>query len=363
MVKKIRLFLLLFFSLGLIACSSVSEQEQKVFKLISPNDKVNQTWPKANEIAYYVYLGDIYGESNLLKIKNNQESTLIKIWNFITGEITKRNIDLKRPQAMLSDGKGKLYISDVSHQAIFVIDTVLGTQTLWYHSAENKKFISPIGLTFGAENELLVADSELGKVIRLDLSGRPIGVIAHPSLTRPTGIVRIASQQKIYVSDTYNHDIKVFNDAGELLFVIGKKGEALLEFNAPTFLAAHTNGLLVSDTLNARVHLIKNDDDGGITMNSSSHFYGRRGMKLGNLTRPKGVASDSDGNIYIIESYFDHMLVFSEADQFLLPLGGTGHGPGEFYLPSGMFIDEQDKIYISDMMNGRISVFQFLGSN
>ena len=357
MVAKIKLFLLMLVSLGLIACSSVGEKEKRAFELINP--KTNQTWPKGNEIAHYVYLGDIYGESNLLEIKNKQEGSLIKFWHFLTGEVAKNNIDLKRPQAIISDGKGKLYISDVSHQAIFVIDTFGGTQNLWQRSTIKTNFISPIGLSFGRENELLVADSELGMVIRLNLQGEPIGKISHPSLIRPTGIVRVAERGEIYVSDTHRHNIKVFNDQGQLLRTIGKKGNGEIEFNSPTFLALHKKGLLVSDTLNARVQLLEYSGNQEYFYRS----YGKRGMKLGNLTRPKGVASDSSGNIYIIESYFDHMLIFNENDQFLLPLGGTGHGAGEFYLPSGIFIDEQDKIYVSDMMNGRISVFQFLGNN
>jgi len=37
-----------------------------------------------------------------------------------------------------------------------------------------------------------------------------------------------------------------------------------------------------------------------------------------------------------------------------------GRGSGEFYLPSGIFIDEKDRIYISDSYNRRIQIFQYL---
>lgn len=342
--------------IGTVSCSSPTKEYKFNFN-VSTNDAI-KTWPRGTDTAYYRFLGDIYGEDNLAVVKQKQESTLNKIWQFITGNATEPSVNLKRPQAVVGDHNNNLYISDVSHQGIFVFDTQKGTMKIWKKATSKYNFISPIGLALGADNELLVADSELGQVIRLDLDGNPIGVIDHPSLKRPTGVARSPLSGEIYVSDTQQDNIKVFNQQGELLRVFGRSGEGELEFNAPTFLAWHVKGLLVSDTLNARVQLISLDND----TETFLHSYGHRGMRLGNLSRPKGVSSDSNGNIYIIESYFDHLLVYNEQAQFLLPLGGTGYGAGEFYLPSGIWVDKQDKVYIADMMNGRVSVFQFLGS-
>jgi hypothetical protein len=44
-------------------------------------------------------------------------------------------------------------------------------------------------------------------------------------------------------------------------------------------------------------------------------------------------------------------------------MGGTGKGTGEFYLPTGVWTDSNDQIYIADMFNGRITVLQFLGGS
>jgi hypothetical protein len=45
-----------------------------------------------------------------------------------------------------------------------------------------------------------------------------------------------------------------------------------------------------------------------------------------------------------------------------MALGGSGKEIGEFYLPSGVWIDRDDQVYIADMYNGRITVLQFLGT-
>jgi len=88
---------------------------------------------------------------------------------------------------------------------------------------------------------------------------------------------------------------------------------------------------------------------------------GERGLYVGNLVRPKGVTADSEGNVYIIESFHDYLLIYDQNARFLLPIGGTGAGIGEFYLPAGVWSDQTDRIYVADMFNGRVAIFQFLG--
>jgi hypothetical protein len=147
----------------------------------------------------------------------------------------------------------------------------------------------------------------------------------------------------------------VFDDGGSLLRTIGARGDEPGRFNAPTHLSFAEGRLFVSDTLNARVQVLQSD---GTPVRS----VGRRGLYVGNLTRPKGVTTDSHGNLYIMEGYYDHMLVFSRQGEFLLPIGGTGAGVGQFYLPAGIWRDERDRIFVADMFNGRVVIFQYLGA-
>jgi len=60
---------------------------------------------------------------------------------------------------------------------------------------------------------------------------------------------------------------------------------------------------------------------------------GSRGLFVGQLVRPKGVATDSAGNIYVVESYYDHLLVFDREGRFLLPIGGLGRDAGHSTFP------------------------------
>jgi DNA-binding beta-propeller fold protein YncE len=155
------------------------------------------------------------------------------------------------------------------------------------------------------------------------------------------------------VSDTAEHNVKVFADNGTLVQVIGQVGTKPVEFNAPTHISFVGGKLYVTDTFNARVQVL--DSEGKFIRS-----VGSRGLYMGNLVRPKGVTADTEGNVYIIESFHDFLLVYDQDTRFLLPIGGTGGAPGQFYLPAGVWSDGHNRIYVADMYNGRVEIFQYL---
>ena len=85
------------------------------------------------------------------------------------------------------------------------------------------------------------------------------------------------------------------------------------------------------------------------------------GRGSGNLSRPKGVAVDRDGHIYVVDSMFHALQIFDQEGQLLLPIGQQGNAPGEFWLPVGVFLNDNDEIYIADSYNRRVLVFRYLG--
>ena len=75
---------------------------------------------------------------------------------------------------------------------------------------------------------------------------------------------------------------------------------------------------------------------------------------------PKGVAVDNAGVIYVVDGLFDNIQLFNGKGDFLLTVGGRGNGHGEFWLPSGIFLDDHDKLYVCDTYNKRLQVFQIM---
>ena len=337
----------------LSACAST---EYKMDYEVDP--QTAQIWPAPPEIPRFRYVGELTGEQNVKEIEESK-SFGTKIADFfkslvgIRGENPEPMI-LQRPQTGCIDEKGRILITDVSRHSVMVFDAKAGSLSEWQDATPNTNFVSPLGITVGPNGTVFVTDSELNFVVQLDETGAPVKVIGEGLFKRPTGIARDPVKGRFYVSDTHAHDIKVFNDNGEFIDVIGARGTKIGEFNSPTHLSFANGNLYVTDTFNTRVQILTDSGD-------FKREFGKRGTFVGDLVRPKGVTTDSDGNIYVIESLHDHLLVYNSKGDFLLPIGGTGTDIGQFYLPAGVWSDNQDRIYIADMFNGRIVILQYLG--
>jgi hypothetical protein len=54
--------------------------------------------------------------------------------------------------------------------------------------------------------------------------------------------------------------------------------------------------------------------------------------------------------------------VFGRDGTLLYTFGRTGGGPGELQLPSGLWIDSSDRVYVADSYNQRVQMFQFISA-
>ena len=314
-------------------------------------------WPADPEVPRYLYAGELTGENNFPEMRKTREGAAkVLAWLVGLGLDEEQSIVLQRPQSGAVDARGRIYVTDVSRQAVFVFDPLELRLDVWGFAAEGERFVAPIGIVPGPGDEMLVADAELGAVFRLDPEGNPVGRFGGDVLKRPTGLARDRERGLVYVADTRGNDVKVFDDSGVLTDFIGRRGDSPGELNAPTYIAFAHNRLYVTDSLNSRVQVF--DREGNLLT-----LFGERGLYIGNLTRPKGIAVDDEENIYVVESYYDHLLVYDRDGRFLLSIGGTGNAPGQFYLPAGVWTDGGSRIYVSDMFNGRVSIFQFLGGS
>ncbi len=314
-------------------------------------------WPAPPEIPRFLYTGTLTGEHNFRRLAA-ETGGLKAFGRWILGldDRPPAPVVLQRPGAVVSDDHGRVYVSDTSRQAVFVFDEAAGELLVWDRAQGLVGFVAPSGLAVGP-GRLYVADADLAAVFVLDARGEPLSVIGRGLLKRPTGLARDPEHGLLFVADTYAHDIKVFTEDGVLVRVIGGRGERDGEFNFPTHLAFAQHELYVTDTLNSRVQVF--NAEGELLLRK----FGTRGLYLGNLVRPKGVGVDSEGNVYVIESYYDSLLVYSNRSEFLLSIGGTGTATGRFYLPAGVWVDSKNRVFIADMFNGRVVMFQFLGGS
>ncbi len=352
-----RLFYVVLFVVVILLMSGCATAPATL-SFIQPHENTPQVWPTEPEVARYRYVGELIGEENFQSTSEDRKNFVAQAFKWLVGLTSKKYQPkvLQRPQNGLVDSDGRILVTDVSRQAIYVFDKKNGKLDIWEMAEKNRRFIAPSAIVEDGQEGFLVADAELGMIVRLDREGRPQEVFADEIVVRPVGLVRHVNTGRIYVADVREHNIKVLDADGVLLETWGYHGETIDAFNTPTYLSLFNDQLYITDTFNSRIKVL--DLSGEVLK-----IIGKRGLYVGDLPRPKGVAVDTKGHVYVMESYYDHLLVYNQEGDLLLPIGGSGHGVGQFYLPAGVWIDQENRIYIADMFNGRVAIFQYLESD
>jgi sugar lactone lactonase YvrE len=109
---------------------------------------------------------------------------------------------------------------------------------------------------------------------------------------------------------------------------------------------------MVVDAMNFRVQVF--DRDGKF-----QYAIGKIGDSAGATFRPKAVAMDSEGDVYIVDAQWGVVQVFDRQGELLYYFGAQGTHAGEFQLPSGLFIAPNDSVFVVDSFNRRVQEFHY----
>ena len=87
-------------------------------------------------------------------------------------------------------------------------------------------------------------------------------------------------------------------------------------------------------------------------------FIGGWGVEKGQFFRPKGVAVDKDGRVFVSDSYLGVIQVFDAYGDFLAAVGDPVTGAvKKFKTPCGICTDNQNRLYVVEMFANKVSVF------
>ncbi len=267
-----------------------------------------------------------------------------------------------RPYSIATDSKGRIIVTDPGARGVHIFDFAREKyKFLSRKDTDKNPLLSPQCVTVDAEDKIYVTDSEAGKIFVFDPNGkfeRVIGSLKYGEgyFKRPTGIAVDSAAQRIYVSDTLRNQIFMMDMQGSVLKRIGKPGAGDGEFNFPTELHLDGNNLAVVDAMNFRVQVL--DKNGEF-----QYSIGKVGDAVGAMFRPKGVAFDSEGHLYIVDGEWSVVQVFNREGQLLYYFGQPGTAPGTFQLPTGLRIDAQNRIYVVDSFNKRVQIYHYYGTS
>ena len=173
----------------------------------------------------------------------------------------------------------------------------------------------------------------------------------------PRGVA-VDAAGNIYVADTGNHRVQVFDAGGRYLRGWGQYGSGPGEFNEPWGIAVDGLGnVYVADTWNYRVQ--KFDKSGKfLTMwGESGDSQGDALALPGAFYGPRAVAMASDGSVLVMDTGNERIQRFTAEGKWLAGYGGFGAGAGQFWEPVGLAVDGSGNVYVADTWNRRIQAF------
>ena len=216
------------------------------------------------------------------------------------------------------------------------------------------------GLAMDDNDRLFVSDSKMRHVLVFNAQHQQEAIVGTGVLTDPGGMAIDKENRFLYVVDTEKDQVVVFDaDSYKVLRTIGTTGKKHTltdpgNFSLPTNVAVDSDGnLYVTDTLNNRVEIF--DAEGTFISE-----FGKAGDGPGRFARPKGIAVDCDGHIWVVDEVQSRVQVFDREGRLLIYFGEQGPYPGQFQAAYGIAIDQKNRVIVSEQFPGRVQAFQYV---
>ena len=336
----------LLLSILIASCSSTQQ----------PRDTVSyqRDWPAAPEQPRYRFVMTITSSDDIIP---QNDSMLLR--EMIVGK-QESEYQLGRPLDIAAR-KGMLYLIDADTPLVHVFDLQRRRYFNFGFRFEGK-LGQPVGITVDSQGLVYVADRERNAVIVYDSIGL---YIQHFTLfgvtTQIAGLAVSPDNAYIYVVDrggidSQAHQVIKLNREGEVLQIIGKRGHAEGDFNLPLDITIDNKGYLyVLDSGNFRVQVF--DGDGRYVRS-----FGKLGTGLGQFAQPRSIAIDRDNHLYISDTQFGNIQVFNSEGRLLLPIGELSSEllPGHYSLITGISVDPDNYLYVLDQYQKKLEIFNKL---
>src|ERR1700685_2018148 len=325
-------------------------------------DYSNIVWPNPPAIARIKY-STWYAAEHISQVEAGTTTKKAKWMDRLAGTQTAADRpkflwQLGEPYGMAVDSKGNLYVADQKVGAIFIFNTETRNVDLIKKKVHGH-FVRIVGLAMDDNDRLFVSDPGLVRVLVSNAQPQPQDVITD-GLVEPGGLALDVENRLLYVADVNQDQVLVYDaDTLKLKRKMGTGGQKHSlttpgDFARPAGLAVDQDGnLYVADTLNNRIEIF--DGDGKFI-----RMFGKAGDAAGYFARPKGVAIDSDGHIWVVDGMQDRVQVYNQEAQLLISFGGHGLLPGMFQGIVGIAIDKQNRVFTSEIFPGRVQQFRYV---
>ena len=274
------------------------------------------------------------------------------------------------------------------------------------YGSDNSHFSEPWGVAVDDSGNVYVADTFNNRIQIFNSSGTYVRTIGETGVTGSYNStfsgangVAVDGLGNVYVADTYNQRIQIFNSSGTYVRTIGEtynpdsgsNNVGLTDstscytdnshFCFPSGVAVDGSGnVYVADSWNSRIQIFNSSGTYVSTIGETYNPYviygwgdfGRPYVTYGgcysdnsHFCFPSGVAVDGSGNVYVADSWNDRIQIFNSSGTYVSTIGVTmvyGSDNSHFNGLVGVAVDSPGNVYVADSRNSRIQIFNSSGT-
>ena len=264
-------------------------------------------------------------------------------------------VGISAPTAVAVDNNGRVLVAES------INNRLLAYSASGSYLSELSGLNKPISVAVDDDLRIYIGNKDSGNVEVYDSAfnflfklGAGDGEFVQPSS------ITLDSTGKVYVADSGQNMIKVYNPDGSYNFSFGSYGSGDGQFNFPTSIAidATAGEIIVSD-----LHLTT-DQYGSVVEGAKIQVFdmngvfkrgfGEYGVGSGLMAKPIGVTVDKVSRIYVTDSQMHVVHVF---DSNGVSLGTLFDETVPMRTPLGITISSSNKLYVASLNTARVEVF------
>ena len=279
-------------------------------------------FPSPPDTTRIQFLTKFGGSNDIIKKRNS-------FAKFILGEPSEKLI-LKPYGVAIYEGK--IYVCDAGTKGLEILN--LEKNSFEYFIPTGKGQLKlPLNCCIDEKGYIYVADAERAQIVIFDKDKNYVSSFGESDKFKPTDV--FIKNNKIWVVNLANHKINVYSkdNDNKLLYSFPESESGNINYlYSPTNIFVNDQKVYVSDMGDFKIKMYSQDGKFLDTL-------GTYGKGIGQLARPKGIATDKNSNLYVVDAAFENVQIFNNNKKLLMYFGGSYTGVGYMWLPAKVVID------------------------
>lgn len=288
--------------------------------------KVTQFWPPAPDVPRIQYLKKVGDSTDVVERKS--------ISLLDTGNDTENVIPLIKPYGIAA-ANGKLYVCDSVQTQVVIFDLPRKKASVLSGNKGEGQLKKPINVAVDSDGFIYVADSGRKQILKYAPDGSYLRAIGEDGV-KPVNLA--VDDLYVYLLDGANGVVQLYDrKTSEPVRKFGQEGDERGRLFQPLGIGLDGKGGVYVSTLDGR--LVHFDRDG-----HPQRAFGKVGTGLAEFNRPRSIAFDRDGVMYVVDAASQNVRLLNEGFQLLMSFGEPGT-PASLNVPAGVAVSEEDLPY------------------